>query len=88
MSHSQFREFMTELEKDQGLKDRFTHLQTPEAIAEFAASLGFNFSVEEISAQAQAFGLDAMSDDDLDDIAGGQSMMGTNKPTQCWYSGD
>lgn len=87
MSNSQFREFMTELEKDQGLKDRFSQLQTPEAIAEFAASLGFNFSVEEISAQAQAFGLDAMSDDDLDDIAGGQSMMGS-KPTQCWYSGD
>lgn len=88
MSNSKFREFMTEIEKDQSLKDRFSQIQSPEAMAEFAASLGYSFSADEIKNQAHAFGLDALSDDDLDDISGGQSMMGSSKPSQCWYSGD
>lgn len=87
MSNSTFADFLAQVEKDSALKDRFTSIKTPEEMAEFAASLGYSFSTDEIRAQAGALGGDQMSDDDLGDISGGQSMMGS-KPTQCWYSGD
>lgn len=89
MSTDKFSAFMEAIQKDTGIQQEFASIKSPGALFRFSQKIGFNFSHEEIGELAQKMGFDLLSDDDLRNISGGQSMMGNTTSTgHQWYSGD
>ncbi len=66
---------LAKLEADKGLAEKIFGLETPEEVQSFLKTQGLEFSLEEIdsikNALVKAVQKGELTDDDLDDVAGG-----------------
>jgi predicted ribosomally synthesized peptide with nif11-like leader len=87
MEPTNFNDFLQSVEKDPAMKERFSKVQNASQMVEFAGKLGYTFTEDEVQQQVNALGLDLMSEDDISNISGGQSVVA--KPSSnYWFSGD
>lgn len=69
MSRTDFDRFVADLNEDRGLWEEFAALGDPSQWVERAGSKGYRLSQEEAAGLAASCG--ALSDDDLEQVAGG-----------------
>ncbi|MDA8354976.1 MAG: Nif11-like leader peptide family RiPP precursor [Actinomycetota bacterium] len=71
MTEETVKAFVERLSSDEAFRDRLAAAPTPEERQEMAREAGYDLSAEDMPAIKSALGIEELSDEDLEKVAGG-----------------
>ena len=73
MTEETIKAFVERLSSDEAFRDRLAAAPTPEERQEMARAAGYDVGAEDMPAIKSALGIEELSDEDLEKVAGGMS---------------